>query len=150
MSTEPSMFTPDNLIEASRARVAGYLAEYEDAIDFNDGSYAIPHGSSSVMVVVRPYTDTDTMVEFMAQCVTGATVTPELLTWLLRKNVELHLGSFGLLFDNTIVYSYAVTGGSIDKSEFDAAVKSVAVIADHYDDEIVAMAGGKRFADLDA
>jgi hypothetical protein len=28
-------------------------------------------------------------------------------------------------------------------------VTSVAVIADHYDDEIVAMAGGKRAADVE-
>jgi hypothetical protein len=145
------METNLDLLDATRARVAAMLNErFTDVIDFNDGSWAIPHGSTSVMVVVRPFTENDTIVELMAQCVTGATMTVELATWLLRKNVELHFGGFGLLFDETIVFTYAMPGNSLTPEELESAVASVAIIADHYDDEIVAMSGGKRYADLDA
>jgi hypothetical protein len=140
--------TPDAIIESTRANVAAILKDrFPQTVDFSDGSYALSYGSSSVGVVVRRYTETDTMVEIMAQVVSGAEITPELLKWLLRKNAELHFGAFGLLFDDTIIYTYSLPGSKLDASELEAAVTSVAVIADHYDDEIVKMAGGKRMAD---
>jgi hypothetical protein len=89
------------------------------------------------------------MVEVTAQVVTGATMSSDLMHFLLRKNAELHFGSFSLLFDDTIMYSYSLAGSTLDAHELEAAVTSVAVIADHYDDEIVAMAGGKRAADAE-
>lgn len=142
--------TPDALVTSTRERVAQILKDrFPTAEDFGDGSYALTHGSSSVVIVVRPYTETDTMVEVMAQVVTGATLTAELMHFLLRKNAELHFGSFSLLFDDTIMYSYSVAGSTLDANELEAAVASVAVIADHYDDEIVAMAGGRRAADIE-
>jgi hypothetical protein len=145
------MTTNTELLDATRLRVGGMLAEhFADVIDFNDGSWAIPHGSTSVMVVVRPFTETDTVVELIAQCVTGATMNVELATWLLRKNAELHFGGFGLLFDNTVVFTYAIPGNALSAQELESAVASVAVIADHYDEEIVALGGGMRYADLDA
>ena len=141
--------TPDAIIESTRANVAAILKDrFPQTVDFSDGSYALSYGSSSVGVVVRRYTETDTMVEIMAQVVSGAEITPELLKWLRRKNAELHFGAFGLLFDDTIIYTYSLPGSKLDASELEAAVTSVAVIADHYDDEIVKMAGGKRTSDL--
>ena len=142
--------TPETLVTATRDRVAQILRDrFPAAEDFGDGSYALSHGSSSVIIVVRPYTETDTMVEVMAQVVTGATMSADVMHFLLRKNAELHFGAFSLLFDDTIMYSYSVAGSTLDGNELEAAVTSVAVIADHYDDEIVAMAGGKRAADVE-
>ncbi len=142
--------TPESLVTATRDRVAQALRDrYPSAEDFGDGSYTLSHGSSSVIIVVRPYTETDTMVEVTAQVVTGATMSSDLMHFLLRKNAELHFGSFSLLFDDTIMYSYSLAGSTLDANELEAAVTSVAVIADHYDDEIVAMAGGKRAADAE-
>jgi hypothetical protein len=141
--------TSELLINATRERVAAVLkAKFPNFIDFGDGSFAVPHGSSSVAVLVRSYTETDTMVELIAQIVSGANVTPDVMHWLLRKNAELHFGAFGLLFDNTIVYTYSIPGVHLDSEELESAITSVAVIADHYDDEIVNMAGGKRASDL--
>jgi len=143
------MQTADSTFDTTLQHVRKVLnGKFQNVVEFNDGSFAIPHGSSSVSVVVRAYTETETMIELMAQVVNGASLNEELLRWLLRKNVELHLGAFGLLFDDTIVFTYALTGGSISPSELEAAVTSVAVIADHYDDEIVAMSGGLRAVDL--
>lgn len=138
------------LLEKARTTVGAFLAErFPDAIDYGDGSYTISHGSSSVMIVVRPYTETDTMVELISQIVTGAKIDEAVLRWMLRKNAELHFGAFGLLFDDTIIFSYSLPGNSLDAGELESAITSVAVIADHYDDIIVNMAGGKRVADLD-
>ncbi len=113
--------TPDAIIESTRANVAAILKErFPQTVDFSDGSYALSYGSSSVGVVVRRYTETDTMVEIMAQVVSGAEITPELLKWLLRKNAELHFGAFGLLFDDTIIYTYSLPGSKLDASELEA------------------------------
>ncbi|MBS1560791.1 MAG: YbjN domain-containing protein [Bacteroidetes bacterium] len=143
------MATTEAIIAHTQSRVDAIMQKaFPDAIPFDNGAYVITHGSSSVMIMVRPYTETDTMVELLSQVVTGATVTPELMHFLLRKNAELHFGAFSLLFDGTIVFSYSLPGTSIDANELEAAVTSVAVIADHYDDHIVQMAGGKRHADL--
>ncbi len=142
--------TDQSIIDATKKNVGAIIAErFPQAVDFGDGSYAISYGSSSVIVVVRPYTESDTMVEVMSQIVTGANLTPEVLRWLLRKNAELHFGAFGLLFDDTIIFSYSLPGSKLDASELEAAITSVAIIGDHYDDELVAMAGGLRFVDLD-
>ncbi len=141
--------TAEALITEAQNAVRDVLAaRFEDHIDFGDGTFAIPHGSSSVSIVVRPYTETDTIIELTAQVVSESEVTPELMHWLLRKNAELHFGGFGLLFDDTIVFTYAISGTPIDANVLEAAITSVAVIADHYDDEIVKMAGGKRAAEL--
>jgi hypothetical protein len=135
-------------MSATKSRIKDVLERtFPDAMDFGDGSFTISQGSTNVIVVVRPYTEHDTMVEITSHVVTDATITPELTKWLLRKNVELHFGGFGLLFDDTIVFSYSLPGSSIDASALEAAITAVAVIADHYDDEIVAMAGGKRAID---
>jgi hypothetical protein len=135
-------------MSATKSRIKDVLERtFPDAMDFGDGSFTISQGSTNVIVVVRPYTEHDTMVEITSHVVTDATITPELNKWLLRKNVELHFGGFGLLFDDTIVFSYSLPGSSIDASALEAAITAVAVIADHYDDEIVAMAGGKRAID---
>jgi hypothetical protein len=143
------MSNTNNLIDSTTQHVRSVLnAKFSNVIDFNDGSFAIPHGSSSVSVVVRTYTETECMIELMAQVVSGANISEELLRWLLRKNAELHLGAFGLLFDDTIVYTYAITWGSTGGTDLESAVTSVAVIADHYDDEIVAMSGGLRTVDV--
>lgn len=123
-------------------------SRFPDHIDFGDGTYAIPHGSSSVSIVVRPYTETDSIVELTAQIVSEATISQDLLYWLLRKNAELHFGSFGLLFDDTIIFTYTLPGSVVNASALEAAITSVAVIADHYDDEVIKMAGGKRVVDV--
>lgn len=143
------MSSTKHLVEATHARVASIISSlYPDAMQFDDGSWVITHGSSAVMIMVRPYTTSDTMVELLSQVVTGATVSTDLMHFLLRKNAELHFGAFSLLFDGTVMFSYSLPGSNIDPNELEAALSSVSVIADHYDDVIVQMAGGKRHADL--
>ena len=89
----------------------------------------------------------DTAVEFTSQLASGCNVDEKLMKWLLQKNVELHFGALGLMFDDTILYSQTLPGCNITREAFEATVRTVATIADHYDDEIIAMAGGKMSHD---
>ncbi len=132
------------LIEETRARIRAYLPEiYPDFVEFDDSTFTVQQGSATVSVIVRGWHENDCAVEFTSQMVSGGNITPEVMRWLLAKNVELHFGGFGLLFDDTIVYSQTLPGGDLSTGEFEATVRTVAMIADHYDDEICTLAGGK-------
>jgi hypothetical protein len=117
-------------------------------LSFGDGTYTITRGSSSIMINVKEFVRNETIIECIAHVVTGAEITPDLMKFLLKKNVELHFGSFGLLFDDTITFSHSITGSNLDENELITTVSSVGFIADYYDDVIVEMAGGKRSADV--
>jgi len=135
------------IIDDTREKVRGYLQEvYPDFVEFDNGSFTLQEGSATVSIIVRPWYEADSAVEFTSQLVTDAAITPEVMRWLLTKNVELHFGAFGLLFDGTIVYSMTLPGCDLSRREFEATARTVAAIADHYDDEIVALAGGKTGA----
>lgn len=141
--------TPKELIDNTNKLVEKALIEFfPDYIKFDDGAYTISRGSTQVMIQVRPYTDNETCVECISNVVYGAEMNSELMQFLLRKNAELHIGGFGLLFDDTIVFQHSIAGTSLDANELVTSVKAVALIADYYDDIIVEIAGGKRATDL--
>ncbi|MFM2134364.1 MAG: hypothetical protein RL156_1645 [Bacteroidota bacterium] len=146
MSTEG---TSNEMLDETRSQVVRILNDaYPEYMSFGNGVYAVSRGSTRVMIAVRAFTPEECMVEVTAHVVTGASMSPELMKFLLRKNAELHIGGFGLLFDDTIVFSNSITGTHMDRNELITAIAAVAVIADHYDDEIVALAGGKRASDI--
>lgn len=141
--------TPLELMNSTAETVEGYLKKsYPDYMSFGNGSFTISHGSTQVMIMVRPYTDQDTIIECLSTVVSGATMSQDLAMFLLRKNAELHFGAFGLLFDDTVVFSHSIAGTNADENELLASINTVAIISDYYDDEIVNMAGGKRAIDL--
>ncbi len=132
------------MIDSTSQKVREYLQEiYPDFVEFEDGSFTMQEGSATVSIIVRPWHQGDSAVEFTSHLVSGANITPELMRFLLTKNVELHFGALGLLFDDTIVYSHTLPGCDLSRKEFEATVRTVATIADYYDNEIVDMAGGK-------
>jgi adenylate cyclase len=136
-------------IEATTKRVAEILDEsFPDYLNFTNGVFTISRGSSQVMIIVRQFIDSETMVECISNVVTGARISPDLMLFLLRKNAELHFGSFSLLFDGTITFSHSISGTNLDPNELKNSLNSVAYIADYYDDIIVDMSGGKRASDL--
>jgi hypothetical protein len=138
----------DNMIEDVRGKVRGYLHEiYPDFVEFDDGYFTIQEGSATISIAVRPWHEDDTAVEFTSQLASGCNATPELMKWLLQKNVELHFGAMGLMFDDTVVYSQSLPGCNMNREAFEATIRTVARIADHYDDEVVAMGGGQRGRD---
>jgi hypothetical protein len=139
------MQTPEELIQKTTEKVQSVLhTHYPDHVQFDNASFSIDAGSSRVMIIIRPFTDADTCIECMATVVSGATINEELLRFLMRKNAELHFGAFSLMFDDTICFAHSIAGKNADDNEIITSIQSVALIADHYDDEIIAMAGGKR------
>lgn len=131
------------IIDDTRERVREFLNEiYPDFVEFADGTFTVQEGSATVSIIVRPWHEADAAVEFTSQLVSGATVSSDLMRWMLQKNVELHFGALGLLFDDTIVYSQTLPGCDLSRKEFEATIRTVATIADYYDDEIITMAGG--------
>lgn len=142
------METPQELIDQTIDRVSQILKEYfPEHLSFEKGSFTITHGSTQIMIVVRPFTEDDTCVECFSNVVAGAEITNDLMKFLLRKNAELHFGSFGLLFDDTIVFNHSIAGANLDANELLTTLNSVSTIADYYDDEIIKMAGGHRATD---
>ncbi len=137
----------EKMLTETRDRVKGYLQNvFPDYVEFDDGSFTVSEGSAIISIIVRPWHGGDVAVEFTSHLVSGPNLTQEALRWLLQKNVEIHFGAFGLLFDDTIVYSQTLPGSDLSRAEFEATVLTVARIADHYDDEIVAMVGGTTAA----
>jgi hypothetical protein len=131
------------LLDATRERVREYLNEiHPDAVEFEDGRFTVTEGSATISITIRPWHEGDSAVEFTSQLVTGGTVDEKTMRWMLEKNVELHFGALGLLFDDTIVYSHTLPGCDLSRKEFEATIRTVSAIADHYDDELVAMTGG--------
>ena len=140
--------TSDEIIKNTQDKVKTILNQkFQNHIEFDDGRFVINRGSTQVMILVRPFTETETCVECIANVVVGAEINNEISQFLLRKNAEIHFGAFGLLFDNTITFSHTIAGKNLDENELLLTANAVAVIADHYDDEIVAIAGGKRAVD---
>ncbi|MDC1068469.1 hypothetical protein OAQ99_04850 [Candidatus Kapabacteria bacterium] len=141
--------TPPEMINDTTKKVEKFLEKnFPEHLSFGNGQFTISRGSTQVMILVRPFTNKETSVECISQVVTGANITPELMSFLLRKNAELHFGAFGLYFDNTITFSHTIAGTNLDESELVTTLNAVAVISDHYDDKIVEIAGGKRATDL--
>jgi hypothetical protein len=131
------------LLDSTRQRVREYLNEvFPDFVEFEDGRFTVREGSATLAITIRPWHEGDSAVEFTSQLVTGGKITPEVMRWMLEKNVELHFGALGLLFDDTIVYSHTLPGCDLSRKEFEATIRTVAMIADHYDDELVTMTGG--------
>ena len=142
--------TPEEIINNAINKVTDILnTKYPEHLSFGNGTFTIAHGSTQVMIIVRPFTDDEACIDCAATVVTGANISNDLMRFLLRKNYELHFGAFGLLFDDTITFSHSFSASCLEKGELEITLDSVATIADYYDDIIVETAGGKRAKDLD-
>jgi hypothetical protein len=141
--------TPEQVMSDAVAKVSAILTQkYPDYLSFGNGSFTISRGSTQVMIIVRPFTDENACIDCVANVVFGANISTDLMRFLLRKNYELHFGSFGLLFDDTITFSHSFSASCLDNGELEITLDSVATIADYYDDIIVDQAGGKRSVDV--
>ena len=49
--------------------------------------------------------------------------------------------------DGSITFKHSIIASTMDKNEFKAAIKVVALSADEYDDEIISKFGGKSAVD---
>ncbi|MCS6914215.1 MAG: YbjN domain-containing protein [Myxococcales bacterium] len=116
------------------------------------GLYVVKQGSSYVMIAVMasgPKQDR-ALVRVTAQVVSGVRAEPSLFRQLLILNGTLRFGAFAYVPEGEIVlFTHTLLGGStLDPNELVAAVHDVALVADSYDDRIVARYGGRRMQDI--
>lgn len=135
---------PEQLLQAVGNKVETYIKRlYKGNYErHDDGRFLCFEGSTCVQTVIRPWHEDDVVVESFSYVVQGATLDENLCKFLLRENAVIHFGAFGLTFDGTILFSNSLAGANLDENEFRASIKSVARIADYYDNKIVGMAGG--------
>jgi hypothetical protein len=134
----------EELMSRVHSRVEGFMkkvfkAHYEKT---DDGRFLVYQGSTVVQTVIRPWHADDVVVESFAYVVQDSRLTEEILKFLLRENAIIHFGAFGLGFDGTIIFGHSIAGANLDENEFNASIKSVAKIADYYDNKIVEIGGG--------
>jgi hypothetical protein len=136
-------------------RLLGLTATHKESdrgLYIDRGLYVIKQGSSYVMIAVLrsgPSGD-QILVRVTAQVVAGVRAEAALLRQLLILNGRLRFGAFAyephgelIIFQHTLL-----GGGTLDDNEFRAAVHDVALVADRYDDHIVARYGGRRMQDV--
>ncbi|MDX2099953.1 MAG: YbjN domain-containing protein [Leptolyngbyaceae cyanobacterium bins.59] len=115
--------------------------------DYGIPAIVVPMGSAAAMVEVFPWGERDTIIRTWAYVVTQADLTPELLRFLLQKNVEMNFGAFGIDGAGDIRLEHAIVGSTCDSNELQSSLVGVLTAADRYDDEIVSRWGGKRAID---
>jgi len=140
-----------NVIE----RLLGLNAAHRESdrgLYIDRGLYVIKQGSSYVMIaVLRTGPGGDhILVRVTAQVVAGVRAEGGLLRQLLILNGKLRFGAFAYEpRGELILFQHTLMGGStLDDNELLAAVHDVALVADRYDDHIVARYGGRRMQDV--
>jgi hypothetical protein len=112
--------------------------------------YVIKQGSTYVMINIVAWGETRALLRCVAQLVKGVNMTDQLARELLHLNSMLRFGAFA--FDpssNTILFMHSILGGTtLDTDELLATLTDVALIADEYDDKIIAKYGGQTMRDL--
>lgn len=116
----------------------------------DDALYVIKQGSAYVMINVVPWGAHRAMVRCTAQLVKGVTLSGALASQLLELNAHLRFGAFGWeAAEETILFTHTILGGTtLDPEELVATLSDVALIADDYDDRLMAKYGGQRMLDL--
>lgn len=103
--------------------------------------------SALVEVLIYPWDQDDAVINTRSYVVTGADISQGLMDFLLRENVKMRFGAFGLDEAGNILFEHTIVGSTCDKRELESSVKAVLEIADEYDDPIVSRWGGKRALD---
>jgi hypothetical protein len=130
----------ESLIKATQDKIASYLSRLfnEQELVMVDGLYAFTFGTVQIEVQVIPWHSEDVLVKVFSYVAQDVTLSKEMAEELLRLNTTLSFGSFGITFDNAVIFSYSLAGANIDFNEFSAAIQTVATIADEYDEKLQA------------
>ncbi len=141
-------------VKASCEHIERALSKSSAFSKVDEGLYVIKQGSSFVMISVvatqKSKQAERVVVRLVAQVVQGVRAEPSLMRQLLLLNAKMRFGAFAYTEENeTILFIHNLLGGAaMDEKELFAAVHDVALVADHYDDRIVARYGGSRMQDV--
>jgi len=114
--------------------------------------YVVKQGSTyvTISVIAASGADKQPLVRVYAQVVSGVKAEPSLFRNLLVLNAKMRFGAFAFVPEgNLILIVHSMLGGEhIDAQEVVATVSDIALLADSYDDRIVARYGGQRMQDV--
>lgn len=125
-------------------QVKTYLDELVEE-HFDDAAHCdfyLKYGSTVLEISIGAYEEDDAVIEVLAFCVQGVEPTFELMSELLRLNVEVPLGAFSMVGQD-IFYSHSFLGRRLRPEQLIASLDSVASISDLYDERLVARYGGE-------
>lgn len=103
-------------------------------------------GSAYLQVQVLAFDD-DALIVARACVATQVPYEASLHAWLLEQNHHVVFGAFGLDPKGDVVFSHSLLGSAATSAELATCVKSVGLLADHFDDIITQRWGGKRALD---
>jgi hypothetical protein len=126
------------------------LGDHKAFRKVEDKMYVVKQGSSYVMVSVVPWGSDRALVRCVAQLVRGVRMEQELALQLLSLNAVLRFGAFAFSKEgNVVLFLHSILGGkTLDQEELLATIRDVALIADDWDDKIIARFGGQTMQDL--
>jgi hypothetical protein len=138
--------------EASRrsvAKIEEVLGNSPAFQKIDKSFFVVRQGSAYVYVLVSDWQE-QSVVRFVAQLARGVDMTPDLAMKLLRLNARLRFGSFGfVLASNCVTFQHTLLGGeTLNGEEILATLRDVVLLADDYDDQIVAEVGGQTMQQL--
>jgi len=142
-------------VAASCAHIEKALGKSPAFRKVEDRLYVVKQGSSYVMISViatgpKGGTDERAVVRVVSQVVSDVRPEASLFRQLLILNGQLRFGAFAYVPEgNLILFCHSILGGdTMDVRELVATVHDVALVADEYDDRIVARYGGARMQDV--
>lgn len=110
----------------------------KDEIIKVDNIYSFNYSKINVCIYVEPWHSKDVLVKVVATLPTSKKfkVKPDLMKELLENNAMQPFGSFGISFNDKVVYSYALAGANLDFNELLAAVQTVTIDAFNFYEKI--------------
>lgn len=129
----------ESIMQEAFEKTKGWLVELlgEDKVIHIDNMLSFDFGTVSVQVQVLPWHTEDALVKvFSYVSENDAQIKEDLAMMLLKLNAQIPLGNFGITFDHSVVFSHSLPAKDMDKGELSAAIQSVAVYADQYDEII--------------
>jgi hypothetical protein len=132
-------------VAATAEKVREYLSPFDDVIVSDDGTCRLSYGSAQVIVSVDVFDEDQAVVHVRSQCVTGATVSPELFRHV--ATFEPDMGHLHVIEapdgTATISFAHSLLGEFLNPAELRMTVVAVAYLADRFDDDLAARFGGQ-------
>jgi hypothetical protein len=142
-------------VVASSALVEKTLGKSPAFRKIEDRLYVVKQGSTYVMITVvatgsKPHPNDRAIVRVVSQVVSDVRPDPSLFRQLLILNGQMRFGAWAFAPEgNLVLFCHSILGGpDMDPHELVATVRDVALVADEYDDRIVARYGGARMQDV--
>src|SRR5262245_5372882 len=97
-------------------------------------TFAIQRGSAWVQVTITPINEQYTTVRAYSWVVTSVENTAELHQFLLKENLGMRFGAFGIDDVGDVCFTHAILGETLEAPTLMYTLMGVASVADDYDD----------------